>query len=192
MPINIVIRMKPMKFAITLTVAAILFVAAHRAAAAAADEPKAPTIEEVENLPTGLRIVHEPAPALATLTGKSDRRAKYTWWYKTTVTALDNDVTIEQFGAFPLVDGKWVDPTAGLHPPYTAKEFAEWYKCDGAKIAKGKSAVDATNWSSYPELVGLKHRWFFIGKDSKGRRVKGDAVIELKPEIDPKKPKDPE
>jgi hypothetical protein len=155
-------------------------------------EPKAPTIEELDKLPTGLKITHKPSPALATLTGKSDRRAKYTWWYKTTVTATDDDVTIEQFGGFVLVDGKWVDPTAGVHPPYTAKELAEWYKCDGATISKGKPAVDPTNWSSFPELIAVKHRWFFIGVDAKGRRVKGEAIIELKPEIDPKMPRDAE
>ena len=34
-------------------------------------------------------------------------------------------------------------------------------------------------------------RWYYVGIDPKGEKVKGEAVIELKGEIDPKKPKDP-
>ena len=74
----------------------------------------------------------------------------------------------------------------------TAEEFAEWYKCPKAALKKGEAVEDPTNWSTDAELRAGKTRWYFVGTDSKGKRVKGEAVIELKAEIDPKKPKDPE
>jgi hypothetical protein len=152
-----------------------------------AEEVKPITPEELDKLPEGIKVVHEPKAALATLTGKSERRLNYTWWYKTTVSATDAEVTIVEFGGFMWHDGKWVNAK-----PYTAEEFAEWYKCPKALLKKGESYSDPTNWSTDAELRAGKTRWYFVGVDSKGKRVKGEAVIELKAEIDPKKPKDPD
>lgn len=157
-----------------------------------ADKPKFITPEELDKLPEGIKVAHEPKAALATLTGKSERRAKYTWWYKTTVSATDGDVTIVEFGAFAWVDGKWVNGGSFTGKPYSSDEFAEWYKCPKAVLKKGETFSDPTNWSSAPELHAGNMRWYFIGVDAKGKRVKGEAVIEIKAEIDPKKPKDPE
>jgi hypothetical protein len=156
-----------------------------------ADEAKFTTPEELDKLPEGLKVVHEPEISLATLTGKSERRAKYTWWYKTTVSAIDSEVTIVEFGGFTWQDGKW---TTGnfTGKPFTAEDFADWYSCPKAVLKSGKSYADPTNWSTDRELRPGKMRWYYIGIDSKGKRVKGEAVIELKDEIDPKKPKDPE
>lgn len=151
----------------------------------AADEPKPITLEELDKLPVGIKVVFEPKEPRATLTGKSDRRAKYTWWYKTTVSATDGDVTVVEFGGLSLHDGKWL-----VGKPFTAKEFAEWYKCPKGVLKKGESYSDPTNWSTDVELRAGKTRWYFVGIDAKGNRVKGEAVVELKAEIDPKKPKD--
>lgn len=156
------------------------------------DEPKPITLEELDKLPVGIKVTHEPKVALATLTGKSDRRQKYTWWYKTTVSATDGDITITEFGAFAWHDGKWVPGTTFTGKPYTTAEFAEWYKCPKAALKKGESFSDPTNWSTAPELRAGKSRWYFVGVDAKGKRVKGEAVVEEKAEIDPNKPKDEE
>ncbi|MCE9567134.1 MAG: hypothetical protein K8U57_34460 [Planctomycetes bacterium] len=156
-----------------------------------ADEPKSITLEELDKLPTGIKVTHEPKVALATLTGKSERRLKYTWWYKTTVMATDPDLTIVEFGGFVWQDGKWVVRSINSKP-FTGEDFAEWYKCPKAVLKKGEAYSDPTNWSTAPELMAGKTRWYFIGVDGKGKRFKGEAVIELKAEIDPKKPKDPE
>jgi hypothetical protein len=149
------------------------------------------SIKELEKLPKGIKVVHDPKTALATLTGRSERRAKYTWWYKTTVIAIDSDVTIVEFGAFAWMNGKWINGGTFTGKPYSAKEFAEWYQCPKAVLKKGKTYSDPTNWSSDFVLRAGKMRWYFVGIDAKGNRVKGEAVIETKPEIDPKKPIDP-
>lgn len=168
-----------------------LIVALAGAPVSGADERKPITPEELDKLPEGIKVAHGPKTALATLTGKSERRAKYTWWYKTTVSATDGDITVTEFGAFDWRDGKWFPGKTFTGKPYTATDFAEWYKCPKAVLKKGESFSDPTNWSSDPELRAGKTRWYFVGVDAKGKRVKGEAVIELKPEIDPKKPKDP-
>jgi hypothetical protein len=155
-----------------------------------ADDRKPITPEELDKLPEGIKVVHEPKVALATLTGKSDRRLKYTWWYKTTVSPTDGDVTIVEFGGFAWVDGKWVPGGTLGGKPYGTEEFAEWYKSPKGLLKKGESYSDPTNWSTDAELRAGKLRWYFIGVDAKGKKVKGEAVIELKAEIDPKKPKD--
>jgi hypothetical protein len=157
-----------------------------------ADEPKFITPEELDRLPEGIKVVHEPKTALATLTGRSKLRAKYTWWYKTTVSGIDADVTILEFGAFDWKDGKWVNGRTFTGKPYAAEEFADWYNCPNAVVKKSESRSDPRNWSSQPELRAGKMRWYYVGTDPKGNKVKGEAVIELKAEIDPKKPKDPE
>jgi hypothetical protein len=157
-----------------------------------ADEEKGITPEEFDKLPVGIKVVHKPEVALATLSGKSERRSKYTWWYQTSVSAIEGDVTIVEFGGFRWQEGKWINGGTFTGKPFTAKEFADWYKCPEAVLKKGESYSDPTNWSTNAELVESKQRWYFIGVDGKGRRVKGEAVIELKAEIDPKKPKDPD
>jgi hypothetical protein len=157
-----------------------------------AAEPTFITPEEFDKLPEGIKVVHEPKIALATLTGKSQRRAKYTWWYKSTVSAIGGDVTIVEFGGFVWKDGKWINGGSFTGMPYAATEFADWYKCPKAALKKGESYSDPTNWSSDAELRAGKTRWYFVGIDAKGKKIKGEAIIELKAELNPEKPKDPE
>ena len=154
-----------------------------------ADDPKPTTIQELDKLPVGLKVVHDPNPVRATETSRSKQLGKYTWWFKTTVTSTGSDVKIVEFGAYGWHNGKWVFSNFS-GKPFSAKNFAAWYSCPGGVIKKGKAYTDPTNWGSAQELIGSKARWYYIGVDSKGRRVKGDAVLEAKGEIDPKRPKD--
>jgi hypothetical protein len=154
----------------------------------ATDDATPTTIKELDKLPVGLKVVHDPNPARATESGNSERRGKYTWWYKTTVAPTGPDVKVVEFGAYAWHDGKWVFANFS-GKPFSAKDFAQWYSCPDALIKEGKAYTDPTNWGSAQELAAAKARWYYIGIDSKGRRVKGEAVIEQKGEIDPKRPK---
>jgi hypothetical protein len=149
------------------------------------------TIEELDELPVGLKVVHDPNPARATRTGHSARRAKYTWWFTTNVSSTVGDVKIIEFGGFTWQDGKWVFANFN-GTPFSSKDFAEWYSCPGALIKEGRSYADPTDWASANELTARKGRVYYIGIDSQGRRVKGEEIIEQKGEIDPKRPKDEE
>jgi hypothetical protein len=158
-------------------------------AADAADGPKPTTIEELDKLPVGLKVVHEPNPARATETKGSERRDRYTWWFKTTVRSTGSDVKIVEFGAYAWHGGKWVFANF-TGKPFSPEDFAQWYSCPGAVVKGGKAYSDPTNWGSSQRLTAGKARWYYIGEDAKGRRVKGEAVVEQKGEVDPKRPKD--
>lgn len=153
------------------------------------DEVRPITLEALEKLPVGLEVVHNPNPARATETGKSDVRKKYTWRYATTVTAKNSDVRIVEFGAFIWTGEEWfLGNYTGK--PFGAKEFADWYGCADAVIKKGGSCSDAKNWGSAELLRSMKSRWYFVGINEAGERVRGDAVVEELAEMDPKNPKE--
>jgi hypothetical protein len=154
----------------------------------AADDAKPTSLEELDKLPVALKVVHSPTPALATENDAKDR-PKYRWWFQTTVSSVESDVTIVEFGAYHWLNDKWVFGNF-TGKPFSGKDFSEWYSCPDAIIKEGKSFTDPTNWASGPKLVAGKARWYFIGVDKKGRRVKGEAIVELKGEIDPKRPKE--
>jgi hypothetical protein len=150
---------------------------------------KPTAFDALKQLPVGLKVVHTPNPVRASLSAASQVRKKYTWWYETAVTATDADVTIVEFGSYVWQNDRWAFSNFS-GKPFSAKEFAEWYACPGALIKKGASCADQTNWGSAAELVSGKALWYFIGVDNEGRRVKGEAVIEQLPEIDPTRPND--
>lgn len=139
-------------------------------------------IDELANLPTGLKVVHTPNPALATCDNKN--YCTYTWFYSTTVSAIDEDIEILEFGAFDLDnDGKWIQSTTIYQRPFNSKDFADWYSCPGAIIAKGESVTDPTNWSGNDILKGNKVKWYYIGRNSKGQKVKGESTVECLAEL---------
>jgi hypothetical protein len=157
--------------------------------AGAADDPEPTSLEVLNKLPVGLKVVHDPQPSLATETPGSKRRWRYTWFFKTTVRATDSDVKLTEFGAYSWVGGEWVFNTI-TGKPFTPKDFTDWYSCPGAALKKGKDYTDPNNWVTGNVLLASKSRWYYIGVDASGRRVKGAAVSEQKGEIDPKRPTD--
>ena len=50
---------------------------------------------------------------------------------------------------------------------------------DAAEVLGGPK-----NWSSGQQLGAGRQRWYFVGIDANGRKVKGEAVIDLKPELE--------
>jgi hypothetical protein len=130
---------------------------------------------ELGGIAVGLRVEHTPNPVPAVLGDRSG--LKYTWVHRTTVTALHDDVTITEFGAFVWHNGQWVFSTI-YDRPFNTKEFAEWYSCPAARIAKGRSFSDPHNYTGGPVLLASKTKWYFIGRNSKGQQVKGEAVVE--------------
>ncbi len=128
-------------------------------------------------------MTHAPNPVAAQRGGPSGSR--YTWLYKTTVESLGGPIVIEEFGAFSLQDGQWRFSTY-TGRPFTPADFAQWYGCPDAVVRPGNSCSDPQNWTGYQRLVpdSEKGLWCFIGRDSNGRRVKGEAIVELLPQLD--------
>lgn len=145
---------------------------------------RAPTIDELKNLPVGMEVTHQPNPAYATLTEQGKRRGKFTWWYKTQVKATGSGVRIEQFGSFLWLKGQWRFANF-TQKPFSSKEFSDWYSCPDGYLKPGKVFVDPKNWGSADQLKAGKALWYFIGVDEEGRRVKGEAIVDVLGEMAP-------
>jgi hypothetical protein len=121
--------------------------------------------EELESLPTGLRVSHSPDRPKARREGASG--ARFTWVYATTVSATAGPVIIEEFGCFFWDGGRWVFNNY-TGKPFSRKDFAEWYACPGAKVLPGHSYTDPRNWGGSQVLIAVRRKWYFIGTDAQG------------------------
>jgi hypothetical protein len=118
---------------VTCALGAALFLPAR--GADASDELKPPTIDELDKLPVGIKVTHDPNPARATESPKQ-KTGRYFWYFKTTVMALEGDVKLTQFGSFSRVGKVWhFGNFSGK--PFTSKDFADWYSCADATLKKG-------------------------------------------------------
>jgi hypothetical protein len=91
---------------------------------------------------------------------------------------------VQEFGSFAWHDGKWVFSNF-TGKVFSGQDFADWYSCPEGRLLPGSEATDPSNWSGgIEQLQAGKMRWFFIGTDDSGRRVKGEAVVELLAEVE--------
>lgn len=147
---------------------------------ASGPEPVHPKLLELRALPDGLRVIHTPNPAGAQPGGRSGFR--YTWLYATTVESLGGTIVIEEFGSFFFEGGSWRFSNV-TGKPFTAADFADWYACPDAILRPGKACSDSLNWTGNDRLGAGRMLWYYLGRDTHGRRVKGQAVIGLLAEI---------
>ncbi len=137
-------------------------------------------IPDIDQLPMGLIVRHLPARVQATpedgIGGKSWR-----WEFRTAVSAMA-DATIVGFAAYRWDGERWLP----RHPAgafFTAGDFAEWYGAADGKLPAGTECADATNVCTGLELAAERVKWVYVA-DTGGRRVKGEAVVELLAELE--------
>jgi hypothetical protein len=135
-------------------------------------------VNELASLPEGLAVSHTPDPVHATLHTPSLSGVQ--WKHSTTVSSTVGPVKIIEFGYFVERNGQWEFPY-GIEVPYvyTSNDFAEKYNCPSSELQPGKSYTDAWNRSVIDCVPEQIVKWYFIGLDSKGNRVKGEASIKL-------------
>jgi hypothetical protein len=143
------------------------------------DEPVV-TVPDLESIPIGLTVTYSPPLVEAQQGGRSGYR--YTWSYSTSVSPTGAPVTIEEYGALGWVDGAWVFRDE-QHKTFSAKTFADQYDCPKAKVLTDKVYTCDDNWSGADQLRPYRCKWYFIGTDERGRRVKGEAIIEELPRL---------
>jgi hypothetical protein len=148
-------------------------------------------LKQLESLPVGIKVVHVPPKVKARKNpGTLEHVAKnwsYYWGYETRVSTMEKPVTIIAFGSCEWVDGKWAIPSNPEEYDVilgTGQQFNEWYLCTQAKLEPGQEYVDNRNWSGSKTLRSFKQKWFYIGVDKDGKRVKGEAEVELLGELD--------
>jgi hypothetical protein len=131
-------------------------------------------LAELASLPEGLTVTHTPESVANSFSGPSGVQ----WAHSTTVSSTVGPVTIIEYGFLLDRDGRWTDDTR-IRSKYSANEFAENFGSPGAKLLPGKTYTNEWNRSmsdNRPEQIG---KWYFIGVDSNGNRVKGEANLKL-------------
>ncbi len=141
-------------------------------------------LNELASLPEGLTVTHTPDPVLYILHTPSLSGVQ--WKHSTTVssTSTEGTVTILEFGYFVERNGQWEFPY-GVEVPYTytSENFAKRYDCPNSELQPDKSYTDAWNQSVIDCVPEQMVKWYFIGLDAKGNRVKGEASVKLLTEL---------
>lgn len=135
-------------------------------------------LDELASLPEGLVVTNTPDPVFATLYSPSLSGVQ--WKHSTTVSSKVGPVTIVEFGYFVERNGQWELPYGTEVPyTYTSSDFAKMYDCPSSELKPGESYTDARNRSVIDCVPEQVVRWYFIGLDAKGNRVKGEADVKL-------------
>ena len=139
-------------------------------------------LKELASLPEGLAVSHTPDPVLYTLLSASLSGVQ--WQHSTTVSSKVGPVTIIDFGYFVERNGHW-EFSHGTEVPYTytSSDFAERYDCPSSELQPGQSYTDEWNRSIIDCVPEQMVKWYFIGLDAKGNRVKGEANVKLLTEL---------
>lgn len=153
----------------------------------AQQRPEAPfelsgKLAELNSLPVGLVVSHNPEPVHATLYSPSLSGVQ--WKHNTTVTATESPVSLIEYGYFVKRNGQW-EFSYGTQVPlsYDSKDFAIMFACPDAKLKPGESYTNLENRSVIDCVPEQMVKWFFIGLDDKGNRVKGEATLNLLAEV---------
>ncbi|MGA2669060.1 MAG: hypothetical protein ABSF32_09105 [Ignavibacteria bacterium] len=131
--------------------------------------------DKLQYIPDGIIVKHIPDSVYASKDAKDTNN--YYWFHKTTVKAESEDLEITEFGSYTWYQNNWV-LTMITDKPFTKKDFADWYNCPDGKLIKGKVFEDNSNWYRSPQLQNVKVLWYYIGKNAKGEKFKGTAMIE--------------
>ena len=138
-------------------------------------------IADIDQLPMGLIVRHLPARVQATIEDGPGGKA-WRWEFRTAVSAMA-DATIVGFAAFRWDGERWV-PRHPANAFFTRGDFAEWYRAPEGKVPAGAECADATNFCNATALAAERVKWVYVADTASGRRVKGEAVVELLPELE--------
>jgi hypothetical protein len=161
----------------------VLFIIGYQGAIQAA---RRRVIAELDRLPVGIKVDLTPSQVRARTGGESEWR--YTWHYKTALHAIEEGLTVVQFGYCEWYKGHWAlprDESGFERGPLKALQFAEWFRCPGAFLKPGKQVFDDQHWLGSEDLRSVRHKWYFIGIDCHGKRYKGEGIVDLLGELEP-------
>ena len=143
-------------------------------------------LSELALIPEGIMVFHTPDPVHYTLYSHTISGVR--WQYSTTVSSMGGPVTIIEFGYFVERNGQW-EFSYGEEVPYiySSYDFAEKYNCPNSVLHSGESYTDTRNQSIIDCVPEQVVKWYFIGVDAEGKRVKGEANVKLLAELNPSK-----
>ena len=141
-------------------------------------------LKELESMPVGIAVSHTPALVRYILNPSNVSGVE--WQFSTTVSALAGPVTIIEFGYFVERNEQWeLNYENELPLSFSASDFASAFDCPNAVMVPGKSYTNPKNQSAIDCVPEQLVKWYFIGIDADGGRVKGEAGAKLITELDP-------
>lgn len=161
-----------MKFLITAT---ILMIGLSAAAAPEVFGPRDVDVllVDISNLPDGLTVTHTPDTVEPTLLGPGGHE----WLHRTTVTSEVGPVTIVEYGYVVEKDGYWYRAVG--EEGFSSQDFAKRFGCPEARIEAGATYTNEYTRSIKDNMPEQTARWYFIGVDAEGNKVKGEATVKL-------------
>jgi hypothetical protein len=141
--------------------------------------------EEIRDLPIGIEVIHNPAEIYATENTKDpEKYGAYQLHLTTTVTALEEDLEIVEFGGYFWRHEQWEFATL-YDRPFNPEEFEKWYSCENGELKKGVPYADPDNWLGKGDLLNgleIKYIMYFIAKNKAGEKFIGasEAVGHMK------------
>lgn len=141
-------------------------------------------LRELESMPVGIAVSHTPSPVRYTLNPSNVSGVE--WQFSTTVSAVGRPVTIVEYGYFVERNEQWdFNYENELPLSFSSSDFASEFHCPNALIVPGSSYTNPENRSAIDCIPEQLVKWYFIGIDADGNRVKGEAGVKLITELDP-------
>jgi len=98
---------------------------------------------------------------------------KYFWKHTTTLLSPNENITIEEGGAYLFYNNQW-----NLRVAYSAKKFAKLFHIPKGRMKKGEPYTYVKNWRVGPKLFGGWAMWYVIGTTDSGARVFGVGQLD--------------
>ncbi|MBK8167828.1 MAG: hypothetical protein IPK64_17930 [bacterium] len=141
-------------------------------------------LRELESMPVGIAVSHTPSPVRYTLNPSNVSGVE--WQFSTTVSAVGGPVTIVEYGYFVERNEQWdFNYENELPLSSSSSDFASEFDCPNALMIPGSSYTHPENRSAIDCIPEQLVKWYFIGIDADGNRVKGEAGVKLITELDP-------
>ena len=137
------------------------------------------SLADLDALPVGLIVRHLPAKVQAVPAPHGGDG--FRWEYRTAVSAAV-DATLLGFAAFEWDGAGWVPRGAA----FNAADFAAWYGCPSANLPGGHEFAEPDNFTVGAALADGRTRWVFVAQTASGRRIKGEAIVDLAGELEPR------
>ena len=136
--------------------------------------------EELAALPVGIEVIRTCLIRVRAERSVENRSKRY-WRFTTTVKATSEPLIVQEFGCLVRHRGKWVfNSNDG---PLTGEVFASLYACPGAQLVTSNRYSFTMDWNCGRDEFPADLKWYFIATNSRGKRVKGDAILEARPSL---------
>ena len=136
----------------------------------------APLPEKFKDLTEIVLVDNFPNPVKATT--YENEPNKFFWKHTTTLLSLNENINIEEGGAYLFYNNQW-----NLRVAYKPKEFAKLFHIPKGEMKKGEPYTFVKNWRVGPELFGGWAMWYIIGRTDSGKQVFGVGRLDTVGEV---------